>query len=184
MSEHSTTAFFDVWHTYRKVVAANYMHHMEIKAHIEQMLHAQFVGRPFSFLDLGCGDAATLAPLLASMAVQRYKGVDLSESALALAAENLKALSCPVELVCGDILAALEADTGLYDVVYTSFAFLRNLSALTQYLAELRGLYGSGHGRDGKHRGLEPRHARLAVGAAAAFIEFVTETHHQRDNLK
>jgi SAM-dependent methyltransferase len=127
MSEHSTTAFFDVWHTYRKVVAANYMHHMEIKAHIEQMLHAQFVGRPFSFLDLGCGDAATLAPLLASMVVQRYKGVDLSESALALAAENLKALSCPVELVCRDILAALAADSALYDVVYTSFA-LHHLS--------------------------------------------------------
>lgn len=57
---------------------------------------------------------------------------------------------------------------------------LRNLSALTQYLAELRGLYGSGHGRDGKHRGLEPRHARLAVGAAVALIDFVTETHHHR----
>ena len=68
---------------------------------VQQMdLHAQFVGRPFSFLDLGCGDAATLAPLLASMAVQRYKGVDLSESALALAAENLTGLSCPVKLVC------------------------------------------------------------------------------------
>jgi hypothetical protein len=58
---------------------------------------------------------------------------------------------------------------------------LRNLSALTQYLAELRGLYGSGHGRDGKHRGLQPRHARLAVGAAVAFIDFVTETHRERD---
>ena len=57
---------------------------------------------------------------------------------------------------------------------------LRNLSALTHYLAELRGLYGSGHGRDGTHRGLEARHARLAVGAAVAFIDFVTETHHQR----
>lgn len=57
---------------------------------------------------------------------------------------------------------------------------LRNLSALTQYLAELRGLYGSGHGRDGNYRGLEPRHARLAVGAAVAFIDFVTETYHQR----
>ena len=57
---------------------------------------------------------------------------------------------------------------------------LRNLSALTLYLAELRGLYGSGHGRDGKHRGLEPRHARLAAAAAIAFIDFVTETHHQR----
>lgn len=61
---------------------------------------------------------------------------------------------------------------------------LHNLSALTQYLAELRGLYGSGHGRDGKHRGLEPRHARLAVGAAVAFIDFVTETHHQRGGPK
>ena len=127
MSEHSTTAFFDVWHTYRKVVAANYMHHMEIKTHIEQILHAQFVGRPFSFLDLGCGDAATLAPVLASMVVQRYKGVDLSETALALAAENLKGLSCPVKLVCRDILAAVAADSGLYDVVYTSFA-LHHLS--------------------------------------------------------
>ncbi len=57
---------------------------------------------------------------------------------------------------------------------------LRNLSALTKYLAELRGLYGSGHGRDGKHRGLEPRHARLAVAVAVAFIDFVTETHHRR----
>ena len=61
---------------------------------------------------------------------------------------------------------------------------LRNLSALSQYLAELRGLYGSGHGRDGKHRGLEPRHARLAVGAAVAFIDFVTSTHQKQDEIR
>jgi SAM-dependent methyltransferase len=127
MSEHSAAAFFDVWHTYRKVVAANYMHHMDIRAHIERVLRAQFAGRPFSFLDLGCGDAATLAPLLASMAVQRYKGVDLSEAALALAAENLKGLSCPLDFSCSDILTALAADTRLYDVIYTSFA-LHHLS--------------------------------------------------------
>lgn len=59
---------------------------------------------------------------------------------------------------------------------------LRNLSSLTQCIAELRGLYGTGHGRDGKHRGLEPRHARLAVGAAVAFIDFVTDTHHRRSD--
>jgi len=57
---------------------------------------------------------------------------------------------------------------------------LRNLATVTQYLAELRSLYGSGHGRDGRHRGLEPRHARLAVGAAVAFVDFVSETYHQR----
>lgn len=57
---------------------------------------------------------------------------------------------------------------------------LRNLAAVTQYLSELRSLYGSGHGRDGRHRGLEPRHARLAVGAAVAFIDFVSETYRER----
>lgn len=57
---------------------------------------------------------------------------------------------------------------------------LRNLTTITQYLSEIRSLYGSGHGRDGKHRGLEPRHARLAVGAAVAFIDFVSETYHHR----
>jgi hypothetical protein len=57
---------------------------------------------------------------------------------------------------------------------------LRNLAALTQYLAELRGLYGSGHGRDGRHKGLQPRHARLAVGAAVSFIDFITETYRER----
>lgn len=58
---------------------------------------------------------------------------------------------------------------------------LTNLSALSQYLAELRGLYGSGHGRGGKHRGLQPRHARLAVGASVAFIDFVTDTYRVQD---
>ena len=57
---------------------------------------------------------------------------------------------------------------------------LQNLGSLTHYLAELRGLYGSGHGRTGSYRGLQARHARLAVGAAVAFIEFVTDTYHDR----
>lgn len=57
---------------------------------------------------------------------------------------------------------------------------LRNLTAIVHNLAQLRGLYGTGHGRDGKHRGLQPRHARLAVGAAVAFIDFVAETHRER----
>jgi hypothetical protein len=57
---------------------------------------------------------------------------------------------------------------------------LRNLTQLTQNLAQLRGLYGTGHGRDGKHRGLQPRHARLAVAAAVAFVDFATGTYRER----
>lgn len=61
---------------------------------------------------------------------------------------------------------------------------LRNLTSLTHNLAQLRGLYGTGHGRDGRHRGLEARHARLAVGSAVAFIDFVADTYRQRESRK
>jgi len=61
---------------------------------------------------------------------------------------------------------------------------LRNLTQLTNNLAQLRGLYGTGHGRDGNHRGLQPRHARLAVASAVAFIDFVSETYRQRESTK
>lgn len=53
---------------------------------------------------------------------------------------------------------------------------LSNFAAITKGIAELRGLYGSGHGRDGNHVGLEPRHARLAASSAIAFVDFATET--------
>lgn len=58
---------------------------------------------------------------------------------------------------------------------------LRNLTQLTNNLAQLRGLYGTGHGRDGQYRGLQPRHARLAVASAVAFIDFVSETYRERE---
>jgi hypothetical protein len=61
---------------------------------------------------------------------------------------------------------------------------LRNLTQLTNNLAQLRGLYGTGHGRDGQHRGLQPRHARLAVASAVAFIDFVAETYGYREAIK
>lgn len=61
---------------------------------------------------------------------------------------------------------------------------LRNLTQLTNNLAQLRGLYGTGHGHDGQRRGLQPRHARLAVAAAVAFIDFAAETYRQREALK
>lgn len=61
---------------------------------------------------------------------------------------------------------------------------LRNLTQLANNLAQLRGLYGTGHGRDGSHRGLQPRHARLAVASAVAFIDFVSETYRQRETVK
>ena len=54
---------------------------------------------------------------------------------------------------------------------------LSNLNQVSQGIAELRNLYGTGHGRDGRFVGIQPRHAKLAVGAAATLGMFLMETH-------
>ena len=58
---------------------------------------------------------------------------------------------------------------------------LSNLGAIGQGLGELRNLYGTGHGPDGKAKGLSARHARLATGAAATLAAFLLETHEARE---
>ena len=57
---------------------------------------------------------------------------------------------------------------------------LSNLNQVVQGLAELRNLYGTGHGRAGRVKGIHPRHARLAVGAATTLATFLLETHLER----
>jgi hypothetical protein len=59
---------------------------------------------------------------------------------------------------------------------------LGNLGAIAQSLAELRNSYGTGHGHDGRARGLSPRHARLAAGAACVLAKFLFETHQFRND--
>jgi hypothetical protein len=57
---------------------------------------------------------------------------------------------------------------------------LRSLAATVAGLGEMRNFYGSGHGQDGRAKGLSPRHARLAVGAASTLAMFLFETHEAR----
>jgi len=56
---------------------------------------------------------------------------------------------------------------------------LSNLSSVGHGLAELRGLYGTGHGQHGSTSGLTAHHAKLAVGAASTLSVFLFETHEQ-----
>jgi hypothetical protein len=63
-------------------------------------------------------------------------------------------------------------------------ALLGNLGTVAQGLAELRGLYGSGHGKEAGVKGLQPRHARLAVGAACTLAVFLFETYQERKGNK
>lgn len=62
-------------------------------------------------------------------------------------------------------------------------SLLGNLATITQSLAELRNLYGTGHGKDGKTKGLSTGHARLAVGAATTLAVFLFDTHRERGGV-
>jgi len=53
---------------------------------------------------------------------------------------------------------------------------LAGLNQIVGAIAELRNLYGTGHGRLRQERSVGPRHARLVVGAAATLATFMLET--------
>lgn len=58
---------------------------------------------------------------------------------------------------------------------------LSNLGTIGQCLAEMRGIYGTGHGKHGSAKGLSARHAKLMVGSAATLVRFLFETHEDRE---
>ncbi len=59
---------------------------------------------------------------------------------------------------------------------------LSSIGNIANSVNELTALYGTGHGRDGRARGVSPRHARLAVGMATTLATFLIETHLERGN--
>lgn len=59
---------------------------------------------------------------------------------------------------------------------------LGNLSAIAEGMATLRNNYGSGHGKPASYKGLEERHAKLAVGSSITLVEFLWCTHERTKN--
>lgn len=59
---------------------------------------------------------------------------------------------------------------------------LGNLGNIAHGMAELRNLYGDGHGKNRKFQPLPPRYAHLAVGASVAAVHFMWETYQERIN--
>lgn len=57
---------------------------------------------------------------------------------------------------------------------------LNNLGSVVIKLTELRNLYGTGHGKENKRKGLSERHAKLAVGAGITLSTFLLETFEYR----
>lgn len=56
-------------------------------------------------------------------------------------------------------------------------SILGNLKAIAHGIAELRNMYGSGHGKDDGYIGLEPRHASIAIGSSTTLVRFLWDSY-------
>jgi hypothetical protein len=104
--ETALEQFQKQWTTYQKLVDADALSHKAVG----KILHEALVGafaRPFSFLDIACGDAGQMSRALAGTAIRHYHGIDLSEPALELAAKQLRDVPFEIELDDRDFVEAL-----------------------------------------------------------------------------
>lgn len=129
--------FFDGWSLYKRIVDQDYLCHRSIKRALSEWLDG--LSRPFSFLDLGCGDAAFSTEMLDGRPVSSYTGMDISPVALDLAMENTRRLMAPVSLVSGDFLTGVRSLPADYDVIYIGLS-LHHLSRREKefFFTELR----------------------------------------------
>ena len=103
--------------TYQKVVDLNYMAHKEVYDTLRGVLISEAPDN-FVFLDLACGTAGSSARALKGTTVGRYIGVDISRPSLEIAREELKVLSCPIDLRCEDFVDAMATWRDPVDVAW------------------------------------------------------------------
>lgn len=127
---HQDTAevkqFFDQWEIYRKIVDNDLLYHRDAYAAIGAVLRS--IERPFSFLDLGAGDASSTAAVLSPLKVTRYEAVDLSGIALDLARQNVGGLDCGKTFVQGDYFQHVRERAADVDVAFIGLS-LHHLQA-------------------------------------------------------
>lgn len=118
------SAFFRrSWSLYDAIVESNHMHHREIYRAVSELIGARAERGSYSMLDLGCGNARCVAPILRRHIPSAYRGVDLSEAALAEASGFLSGMEgAGIVLKCADLLAHVEEEESLWDLVFSGFA--------------------------------------------------------------
>lgn len=116
----SVVDFFSSWQVYRAVIENDCMEHRAIYANVHEILAER--GRPFSVLDLGCGDAAGTGPAMSATLARRYVGVDSAAPALDCAARILAGVDVHADLRVMDMKEMVTTSDETFDVVVACFA--------------------------------------------------------------
>lgn len=117
--------YFNKVDVYSKICKNNYMFHKEIFDIFKTFIENKFKSKPFSLLDIGCGDAFFIAQVLKDTNIKLYDAYDLSVEAIGAAKSNLKDINCKKNFIMADISKDfLNSSNGTvhYDVIWTSYA--------------------------------------------------------------
>jgi hypothetical protein len=159
---------------YRKVTNGSQLHIEEAKK-IANRLSGTHIAQQIRRLqeaiesdpDLAIGTAKELVETLCKTILsERRIEYGMSEDLPGLVRLTIKNLS----IVPEDIAEASQAEK-------TITVLLNNLGSIGSQLAEMRNRFGTGHGKSSNHIGLQRRHAKLAIGAAATLAVFLFECH-------
>ncbi|WP_026102733.1 class I SAM-dependent methyltransferase [Pleurocapsa sp. PCC 7319] len=133
--------FDEQWITYQKLLDNNYMGHQEIYRIVHQFLGDRY-NKPFNLLDLGCGDASFAAKALLNTPINFYLGIDLSESALEIARDNMAKLPGKKRFSQGNLFESIfqleQSQDNSFDVILASFSLHHlTLSQKERFIAQL-----------------------------------------------
>lgn len=127
LSNQCRNFFNDEWKLYQKILENNYMKHQNIYTMLHRFIVDYWQQKPLRILDMGCGDASFMARALLNTNVSFYYGLDISETAILIAQENMKLVPCNQKFIQGDFCQGIsllsKQPEDKFDLIITSFAF-------------------------------------------------------------
>lgn len=110
------------WQRYLDAININHLFHREMIQAFHALVSSRFHNKPFSMVDVGCGDSSTLVPLLEQTQISSYVGIDAAADVLNLARENTSTMECQKEFICDDMMNAIYQINAPVDIIYSSYA--------------------------------------------------------------
>ena len=62
-------------------------------------------------------------------------------------------------------------------------AILGSLRGIASQIAIIRNAYGSGHGKSASYKGLQERHAKLAIGSSVTLVNFLWDSFERKNSV-
>ncbi|MCK5392253.1 MAG: class I SAM-dependent methyltransferase [Deltaproteobacteria bacterium] len=117
----STEIFISNWMIYRKIIENNNMSHREGYDKLRDILIKE-MRRPFSFVDLACGDAYYSSKVLQQTRATEYIGIDVSEQALTLARKEFAGTDIEARFERADFINFERITPAPVDVIWIGFS--------------------------------------------------------------